>query len=107
MNAQAEEELLVWLVTTKGSSVPNFASEKVGTGTIDKFAGLKVIISENITTDFAMVGDLKQAAEYRTFKPFQTVIITEPLIGRKIRSSTNGTTIVIKPKFITLIGSVA
>ena len=103
MNAKAEEDLLVWLVTTKGSSVPNFASEKVGTGTIDKFAGLQVIISENITTDFAMVGDLKQAASYRTFKPFETVIITEPLIGRKIRSSTNGTTILIKPKFLTLI----
>ena len=103
MNAKAEQDLLVWLVSTKGSSVPNFASEKVGTGTIDKFAGLQVIISENITTDFAMVGDLKQAATYRTFKPFQTVIITEPLIGRKIRSMTNGNTILIKPKFLTLI----
>ena len=103
MNAKAEQDLLVWLVSTKGSSVPNFASEKVGTGTIDKFAGLQVIISENITTDFAMVGDLKQAATYRTFKPFTTVIIDEPLIGRKIRSSVNGVTILIKPKFLTLI----
>ena len=52
MNAKAEQDLLVWLVSTKGSSVPNFASEKVGTGTIDKFAGLQVVISETITTDF-------------------------------------------------------
>lgn len=103
MNAKAEQDLLVWLVTTKGSSVPNFASEKVGTGSIERFAGLRVIVSENITTDFAMVGDLKQAAQYRTFKPFTTVIITEPLIGRKIRSSTNGVAILIKPKFLTLI----
>ena len=107
MNAKAEEDLLVWLVTTKGSSVPNFASEKVGTGTIEKFAGLQVVVSENVTATFALVGDLKQAAEYRTFKPFQTVIIDEPLIGRKIRSMTNGNTILIKPKFITLIASVA
>ncbi len=103
MNAKAEQDLLVWLVTTKGSSVPNFASEKVGTGTIDKFEGLQVVVSETITTDFAMVADLKQAATYRTFKPFTTVIIDEPLIGRKIRSSTNGVAILIKPKFITLI----
>ena len=107
LNAQGEKDLLVWLVTTKGSSVPNFASEKVGTGSIEKFGGLQVVVSENVTATFAMVADLKQAAEYRTFKPFETVIITEPLIGRKIRSSTNGTTIVIKPKFITLIVSVA
>ncbi len=103
MNAKAEQDLLVWLVTTKGSSVPNFASEKAGTGSIERFAGLQVIVSENITTDFAMVGDLKQAATYREFKPFTSVIITEPLIGRKIRSSTNGVAILIKPKFLTLI----
>ncbi len=107
LNAKGEKELLVWLVTTKGSSVPNFASEKVGTGTIDNFAGLKVVVSENVTATFAVVGDFKQAAEYRTFKSFQTVIIDEPLIGRKIRSSTNGTTILVKPKFITLLTGVA
>ena len=103
MNAKAEQDLLVWLVSTKGSSVPNFASEKVGTGTIDKFAGLQVIVSENITTDFGMVGDLKQAATYRTFKPMETWIITEHGIGRKIRVSTNGVAVLIKPKFLTLI----
>ena len=107
LNAQGEKDLLVWLVTTKGSSVPNFASEKIGTGTIDKFAGLQVVVSENVTATFAMVGDLKQAATYRTFKPFTTVIIPEPLIGRKIRSSTNGITLLIKPKFIALITGVA
>jgi len=103
MNAKAEQDLLVWLVTTKGSSVPNFASEKVGTGSIEKFAGLQVIVSENVTTDYAMVADLKQAATYRTFKPMQTWIINEEGIGRKIRVSTNGVAILIKPKFITLI----
>ena len=107
LNAKGEKDLLVWLVSTKGSSVPNFASEKVGTGSIDKFAGLQVVVSENVVSTFAVVGDFKQAAEYRTFKPFQTVIITEPLIGRKIRSSTNGTTILIKPKFVALITGVA
>ncbi|KKK66478.1 hypothetical protein LCGC14_2963670, partial [marine sediment metagenome] len=107
LNAQGEKDLLVWLVTTKGSSVPNFASEKVGTGTIDKFAGLQVVVSETVTTTFALVGDFKQAATYREFKPFTSVIIDEPLIGRKIRSSTNGVAILIKPKFIALITGVA
>jgi hypothetical protein len=107
LNAQGEKDLLVWLVSTKGSSVPNFASEKVGTGSIERFAGLKVTVSENVTATFAMVADLKQAATYRTFKPLQTWIITEEGIGRKIRVSTNGVAILIKPKFITLITGVA
>ena len=107
LNAQGEKDLLVWLVSTKGSSVPNFASEKVGTGTIDNFAGLKVVVSENVTATFAFVGDLKQAAEYRTFKSLQTWIITEEGIGRKIRVSMNGKAILKKPKFCALITGVA
>ncbi len=107
VNAQGEKDLLVWLVSTKGSSVPNFASEKVGTGTIEKFAGLQVVVSENVTATFAMVGDFKQSTEYREFKPLQTWIITEEGIGRKIRVSTNGVAILRKPKYNTLITGVA
>jgi len=107
VNAQGEKDLLVWLVSTKGSSVPNFASEKVGTGSLEKFAGLQLVVSENVTSTFAMVADLKQAAEYRQFKPLQTWIITEEGIGRKIRVSTNGVAILRKPKYISLITGVA
>ena len=107
VNAQGEKDLLVWLVSTKGSSIPNFASEKVGSGTLSGIAGLRVIVSENVTATFAMVADLKQAVEYRQFKPLETQIITEPLIGRKIRVSVNGVAILIKPKFISLITGVA
>jgi hypothetical protein len=107
LNAQGEKDLLVWLVSTKGSSVPNFASEKVGTGSIEKFAGLQVVVSENVITTFAVVGDFKQAAKYVTFKSLQTWIITEHGIGRKIRVSTNGVAILEKPKFVALITGVA
>jgi len=107
VNAQGEKDLLVWLVSTKGSSVPNFASEKVGSGSLEKFAGLQLVVSENVTATFAMVADLKQAAEYRQFKSLQTWIITEEGIGRKIRVSTNGVAILRRPKFISLITGVA
>lgn len=107
LNAQGEKDLLVWLVTTKGSSIPNFASEKVGSGTLSGIAGLKVVVSENVVATFAVVGDFKQAAEYRTFKPLQTWIITEEGIGRKIRVSMNGVAILKKPKYVALLTGVA
>ena len=107
INAQAEKDLLVWLVSVKGSSIPNFASEKVGSGTLSGIAGLSVIVSENVTATFGMVADLKQAAKYRQFKPLQTWIINEEGIGRKIRVSTNGVAILTKPKFVALITGVA
>lgn len=103
LNAKGEKDLLVWLVTTKGSSVPNFASDKVGTGSIEMFAGLRVVVSENVVATYAMVADLKQSTEYRTFKPLQTWIITEEGIGRKIRVSINGVAILKKPKYNCLI----
>jgi len=106
LNAQGEKDLLVWLVSTKGSSIPSFASEKVGSGTISNFAGLDVIVSENVSSTFACVADLKEAVEYKQFKPMQTWIITEEGVGRKIRCSTNGLAILKKPKFVTLITGV-
>ena len=107
LNAQAEKDLIVWLVTTKGSSIPSYASEKVGTGVIGNFAGLTPVISENVVATYAMVADLKQSTEYRTFKPLQTWIINEEGIGRKIRVSTNGVAILKKPKYNCLITGVA
>lgn len=107
VNAQGEKDLLVWLVSTKGSSIPNFASEKVGSGTLAGIAGLNVVVSENVTATFALVADLKRACEYKQFMPLQTWIINEEGIGRKIRVSTNGTALLIRPKFVSLITGVA
>ena len=107
VNAQGEKDLLVWLVSTKGSSIPGVASEKVISGRLVQIAGLDVVVSENVTATFAMVADLKQAVLYRQFKQLQTWIITEHGIGRKIRVSVNGVAILVKPKFIALIDSVA
>ena len=105
VSAKGEKDLLVWLVSTKGSSIPNFSSDKVGSGTLSGLAGLKVVVSENVTADYAMVGDLQQAAEYKEFKPITTAIIEEKGIGRKIRVWAHGITILEKPKFITLISN--
>ena len=105
VSAKGEKDLLVWLVSTKGSSIPNFSSEKVGTGTLANIAGLRVVVSENVTADYALVGDISQAAEYKQFKPLQTAILNEPLIGRKARVSTSGVCILERPKFIALISN--
>jgi len=103
VSAKGEKDLMVWLVTTKGANVTG----SVGTsnGTLQTIAGLKVIVSENVTADFAMVAGLKDAVEYKQFKPLTTAIITEELIGRKIRVSEHGVAILEKPKFISLISN--
>lgn len=106
INAKSERDLLVWLVTTKGASIPNYSSDKVQDGSLLNIAGLSTIVSENVTADYALVGDLSQAVEYRQFMPIKTAIIKEDLIGRKIRISEHGVALLVKPKFLTLIGNV-
>lgn len=105
VSAKGAKDLLVWLISTKGSSIPNFASEKVQTGIIGKLLDLTIVVSENVTADYAMVGDLSQAVEYREFVPMTTAIIKEEGIGRKIRCWTEGIALLVKPKYLTLISN--
>jgi len=106
LNAKAEKDLLVWLVSTKGASIPMFSSDKIVDGVLQSIAGLRVIVSENVTADYAMVAGLKQAVEYKQFKPLTTAIIKEDLIGRKVRASEHGIAILERPKFISLISGI-
>jgi len=103
VNAQGAKDLIVYLIQTKGSSIPNFASEKVSSGVLGKLLDLTIIVSENVTSDYALVGDLAQAVEYREFTPITTAIIKEEGIGRKIRCWTHGIALLVKPKYLTLL----
>jgi hypothetical protein len=103
VNAQGAKDLIVYLIQTKGSSIPNFASEKVSSGVLGKLLDLTIVVSENVTSDYALVGDLSQAVEYREFIPITTAIIKEEGIGRKIRCWTHGIALLVKPKYLTLL----
>lgn len=105
VSAKGAKDLLVWLISTKGANIPNFASEKVSSGVLGKLLDLTVVVSENVTADYAMVGDLSQAVEYREFMPLQTAIIKEEGIGRKIRVWTHGIAILRQPKYLALISN--
>jgi len=105
VSAKGEKDLKVWLTTTKGTYFTELASGLVKDGILTRFAGCEVVVSENVTADKALVGDLKQAVEYREFQTLKTAIIEEPLVGRKIRAMTNGIAILVKPKFLALISN--
>jgi len=105
VSAKGHKDLKVWLVTTRGSSIPGFSSQLVKDGSLLMFDAKRVVVSENVTADFAMVADLSRGVIYKEFKPLATAIITEELIGRKIRISTNGIALLVRPQYITLISN--
>lgn len=105
LSAKDYDSLKVWLVSTKGSSIPGFSSQLVENGVITTFDGMQVIISENVTPDYAMVADLEKAAVYKEFSGLTTRVIEEEGIGKKVRIWTHGITLLTRPKYVALISN--
>jgi len=105
VSAKGHKDLKVWLVTTRGSSIPGFSSQIVKDGSLLMFDGKQVIISENVTADFAMVADLSRSVIYKEFMPITTAIIKNEGIGRKIRIWTLGLALLVRPQYNTLISN--
>jgi len=98
MDTLAHESLLVWLISTKGSSIPAFSSEKVVSGVVMELLGLKIVVSENVVTDNVLVFVPQRLATWKSFKGLTTRAIEEPLIGTKIRVKEEGIAILTDPK---------
>ncbi len=79
------ESLLTWLISTKGSSIPSFSSERVKDGVVMEILGLRVLVSQNVDADEAIVVVPQRAMTWKTFVPITSVTISDPGIGRKIR----------------------
>lgn len=105
LSAKDHKSLKDWLVTTKGSSIPGFSSQLIENKPLLVFDSKQVIVSENVTADFAMVANLERGAIYKEFSGMKTSIITEEQIGKKIRVGTNGITLLSRPKYIALISN--
>lgn len=92
--------LLEYLISVKGSSIPNFASQKVETGVVMEILGLKVVVSANATTDYAVVFVPKVACTWKQFTPITSAVIKDPGIGRKIRVWEEGEAILTDPNAV-------
>lgn len=89
--------LLEFLISVKGSSIPDFASQKVESGVVMNILGLKVVVSMNATTDYAVVFVPKRACTWKSFKPITSGVITDLGIGKKIRVWEEGEAILTDP----------
>lgn len=85
LSAKDHESLLVWLISTKGASIPAFSSNRVGDGTVMEILGLRVLVSENVTADEALVVIPQRALTWKVFTPLTTATVEDRGIGTKIR----------------------
>jgi len=108
LSAKGYKDLKVWIVSVKGSAIPGLSSKIAENGVLQEFDGKPVIVSENVTADYAMVADLKKAVIYKEFMPLTTRIIEGGEltgIGRKIRCWMHGIALLVRPKYVALISN--
>ena len=74
-------------------------------GVIGRILGLTIIVSNSVTSDFAMVVGNKEAATWRGASPLTVVTIADPGIKKTVRAWEVGVTQLINPKAITLISN--
>jgi len=103
MNSIEHEFLINWLITTKGSSIPGFSSEKVRSGIVMDLLGCNIVVTENQTTDYVTMWVPMKAATWKAFMPITSVIINDPGIGKKIRCWEEGECLLTDPLSVHVI----
>lgn len=103
LNSLEHEFLLNYLITVKGSSIPEFSSEKVRSGVVMGLVGCNIIVTENQTTDYVTMWVPGRAATWKQFTPLTAEVMREPGIGRKIRCWEEGECILTDPLAVHVI----
>lgn len=98
LHPEDHEHLLGWLISTKGSSIPSFASEKVRTGSVMELLGVSVFVTTNVTKDYAYIITPGVTLTWKQFMPMTSVVMDEPGIGKKIRVWEEGEALLTDPR---------
>ena len=100
------KELFNYFITTKGSSVPQFASGKVSDGVITKIANVGIIVSNNATAGQVMMIVPQRVATWKEFTPLRAVTMEDPRFGTKIFAEEDGEVIFTDPNAAYLLTTV-
>ena len=103
LNSTDHMYLLWYLISNKGSSIPAFASQKMENGVVMEILGTNIVVSENVTEDYAALVVQGRAATWKSFIPITSTLIEDKGIGTKIRVWEEGECILTDPKAVTLI----
>jgi len=106
MNPIEHKHLLNYLINVKGSSIPEFATEKVRSGVVMNLLGLKIVVSENATTDWVVTFVPQRAATYASFMPLTSAIVTDEGVAKKIRVWEEGVCMLTDPLAVHLLDTV-
>lgn len=97
------KQMLTWLISNKGSSIPAFASSKIETGAVMQILGLNVRVNPNVKASGALVVIPQRSCTWKSHTDTTSRVIEEPGIGSKVRVWEIGEAILTDPKSVCLI----
>ena len=103
MNPKNHKDLLNYIITVKGSSIPSFSSEKVKSGVVMNLLGGSVVVSNNVVANSVFLGLPAKAVTWKTLMGITSKVIDDPGLGIKIRVWEEGEAILTDPKASYLI----
>ena len=103
MNPIEERYLMNFLISTKGSSIPQYASNKLESGVVTEILGVRILVSENWTTDSVGMWIPDKSVRYKEFMALTTAVVDFPLVGKKIRIKTEGEAILENPESVYIL----
>ena len=106
MRPEVHRYMINWLISQKGASIPNFASQKIETGVVMEILGVRVVTSTIVTSDKAVIFVPQRAATWKSFSPITSAIIEDKGIGSKIRVWEEGEAILTDPKAVVLLTNI-
>jgi len=103
INSIEHKNLVNWIISVKGSSIPGLSSEKARSGVVMELAGLNFVVSENATTDYATVFIPQKSVAWKSFMPLTSEVERYAGKGKKIFVWEEGEAILENPKSVVLI----
>ena len=103
MNPVEHQNLLNYIISVKGSSVPAMSSELAKSGVLMEVVGNRIVVSQNATTDWVVQFIPQGAVQWVEFMPLTTAVIDEPLVGSTIRVATEGEALLLDPNKVHII----
>lgn len=103
INSIEERNLLNFLISVKGSSIPQLASQTVEGKRLMEILGLKVVVSENATTDYALIFIEGVSCAWKQFMPLTSKVEEIVGVGKVVHVWEEGQALLENPRSVCLI----
>ena len=97
------KDMLMYLISTKGSSIPSYASARIQDGVVMNILGVDVVVSNNVEASGAALVVPQRACTWKNYQDTTSVAIQEPGIGTEFRVWEIGEAYLTDPKAVCFI----